>query len=147
MELDLPNIDAWRVLHARAREAFRRAEESITNPTAPSPSGNWTAADIVAHIRSGHGENDSETIEDLIELEMQTLDLAVHSWDVQRSQGIKLDLDGELASALHKTFEPFVELMAQENAFEPPIEVGADASPTEKLIALTGRDPDWAPGR
>lgn len=79
------------------------------------------------------------------DLPMQTLDLAVHAWDLSRVTGSPLTLSEDLCEALLEAFGPFTHLMAQDGAFAPPIPPGDSATAQERLIALTGRDPSWRP--
>lgn len=142
--VDVPSDDdaAWRARHRRAAAAFERAAAAVTDPAAPTPAGAWTAAEVIEHVRAGEDASDDHSTEqELIALQMRTLDLAVHSWDLAASQGIDPEIDDELCRALHERFAPFTRLMAQDDAFAPPLPVSDDATALERLIALCGRDP------
>lgn len=138
-------LERWRELHGRAAAAFRAGAEEVVDPDVATPAGHWSAADVIAHVRAEHGPDNAASIDQVEALQMLTLDLAVHSWDLGRSQGSTAELDDELCLALHAAFEPYTDLMAQEDAFAPPLPTPPDASPTTRLVALTGRDPDWSP--
>lgn len=137
-------LERWQDLHRRARAAFRTAAGAVTDPEAATPAGGWSAQDVISHIETEHGPDDGTPVQDVGILQMLTLDLAVHSWDLQRSQGTSAVLEDELCLALHTAFSPYTHLMAQEGAFAPPRVVPAGSSPTARLIALTGRDPAWS---
>jgi uncharacterized protein (TIGR03086 family) len=73
-----------------------------------------------------------------------TNDLAVHGWDLATAVGAGLVIDDELATTLVNLNEPFVDRWQGMGIFAPPVAVPADASPQARLVALFGRDPDWA---
>jgi uncharacterized protein (TIGR03086 family) len=70
-------------------------------------------------------------------------ELVVHGWDVARSIGRPYDCaDWEVDGCLR-----FVAEVATTDPDAGPygavVEVPADASPLDRLVALTGRDPEW----
>ncbi len=76
-------------------------------------------------------------------------ELVVHGWDVARSSGQVLDVDDASIEAC----EPFARVLAGPDtesmrpAFGPPVQVGADASALDRIIAANGRDPQWQAAR
>ena len=77
-------------------------------------------------------------------------ELVVHGWDLARATGQPYAVDDE---ALHAVIG-FVSQFAGEDqaelrgtAYGAPTGVAADASPLDRAIALTGRDPAWRPPR
>lgn len=132
------DVTRWQGLHSRAAAAYARAAQAAGDPGAPTPSGSWTVADVLAHVRE-----ESASAPAPPELPTRTLDLAVHAWDLSRARGADPGLDDELCEALLQAFSPYTHLMAEEDAFAPPIPVGPGASPQERLVALCGRDPAW----
>ncbi|WAL63361.1 TIGR03086 family metal-binding protein [Amycolatopsis cynarae] len=70
-----------------------------------------------------------------------TLDLAVHGWDLSTALGAPEPIPGEVARQLLETLEPQVEQWQGIGIFAPPVPVPADASPSDRLIALLGRKP------
>ena len=73
-------------------------------------------------------------------------ELSVHSWDLATAIG-RLDmLDDSLATAALPAYMEKVpaEPRGPEIPFGPVVEVGPDATPYERLVAWTGRDPRWA---
>lgn len=74
-----------------------------------------------------------------------TGDLAVHSWDLGRALGEDVQLPDELARA---TLEMLAEAgdLSGSGYFAAPVGAAADASITDRLVALSGRRPDWTPG-
>lgn len=77
-------------------------------------------------------------------LEM-TLDLAVHSWDLARGLGVESPLADDVAAQLLPEFEAQIPSFQGVGIFDPPVSVPDTASPAEKLIALSGRDPRQDP--
>lgn len=69
-------------------------------------------------------------------------DTLVHGWDIAKATGQDAELDPQLAEAalgvcgliVTDDLRPLV-------GFAPPVEVGADASPTDRLVAFLGRQP------
>jgi uncharacterized protein (TIGR03086 family) len=70
-----------------------------------------------------------------------TLDLAVHGWDLATAIGAPDPIDPDLAQSLLEHVAPEVEQWQGAGIFAPPVEVGADASPSARLVGLLGRDP------
>lgn len=71
----------------------------------------------------------------------------VHGWDLAVATGQPYDAETDLVEAARQFAAPVQEAPnpPREGLFGPPVAVGADASPLTRLIALTGRDPNWAP--
>ncbi|MCO6010489.1 TIGR03086 family metal-binding protein [Actinoallomurus purpureus] len=73
-------------------------------------------------------------------------ELVVHGWDVARSIGRPYDCDDREVDACLRfvstvaTPDP---IAAAKGPFGPVAEVPADASPLDRLLGLTGRDPSW----
>ncbi len=76
------------------------------------------------------------------------IEIAVHGWDVSAARGDGRPIPAALAARM-LGFCPFL-VAAREDLFAVPVEVPAQASPGDKLIAYLGRDPGypgWLPGR
>ncbi len=72
------------------------------------------------------------------------LELTVHAWDIARAIGSP----GPYAEALAADLLPWTPLLLEETAaFTPPRAWPDGAPPLERLVAATGRDPLWRPGR
>jgi len=73
-------------------------------------------------------------------------ELSVHAWDLAAALGRTAELDDRLATAALPAYMAKVpaEPRGPEIPFGPVVEVGEDASPYERLVAWTGRDPRWA---
>ncbi len=77
---------------------------------------------------------------------MALLDLTVHVWDLARATGQEYPgADGAVVAELEgavATLEPTARKMG---VFGEPVAVAEDAEPFERLLARTGRDPQWTP--
>jgi uncharacterized protein (TIGR03086 family) len=73
-------------------------------------------------------------------------ELSVHSWDLATALGTPGALNDALATAALPAYMAKVpaEPRGPEIPFGPVVEVGPDATPYERLVAWTGRDPRWA---
>ncbi|MEP6851472.1 MAG: TIGR03086 family metal-binding protein [bacterium] len=71
-----------------------------------------------------------------------TMELAVHSWDLGTALGEDVELPADLVRGADDHVGQLGDLSASP-MFDPPVEVGPDASPTDRLVARTGRRPEW----
>src|SRR5690606_17266781 len=74
-----------------------------------------------------------------------TGDVLVHTWDLARSIDLDVDLDEAMLADQLAGMEPMDEAIRKSGHFGPRVEVPEDASVTERLLAVTGRDPAWRP--
>jgi len=74
-----------------------------------------------------------------------TGDVLVHTWDLAVATGQPADLDEELVLEAVAGMEPITDMLVASGHYGVPVPVADDAGPTERLVALTGRDPNWAP--
>ncbi len=75
-------------------------------------------------------------------LRLNVLDTATHTWDLARATGQAEELPADVAEYARKAAEQEVPLDSRmPEIFGPPVEVGADATPTERLVAYLGRTP------
>ncbi|MFG1947875.1 TIGR03086 family metal-binding protein [Nonomuraea sp. NPDC048826] len=76
---------------------------------------------------------------------MYLTDMVAHGWDLARATGQAYEPDPE-AVALGLGFtESMAEMGRQRGAFGPAVAVPDTASPLDRLLGLTGRDPAWTP--
>jgi uncharacterized protein (TIGR03086 family) len=69
-------------------------------------------------------------------------DHIVHAWDLQTAIGYRGDpLPADLVATAYEMVKPMAPMLAESGLFADPVEVSDDASPLDKLIALTGRNP------
>jgi uncharacterized protein (TIGR03086 family) len=73
-------------------------------------------------------------------------EVVTHAWDLARALGQSFEIDGDAVAGCMEFLVPLAEPGApREPVFGPVVTAREDASPTERVIALTGRDPDWHP--
>ena len=72
-------------------------------------------------------------------------DLVVHGSDVARATGQEWSVTDEEAAALHATADGWGDALHSDGVCGAPVEVGSDASATDRLLARLGRDPRWEP--
>lgn len=75
-------------------------------------------------------------------------ELAVHAWDLASATGRTDQLDAALATAVLPAYLQMVpaEPRGDQIPFGPVVPVTGDAAPYARLVAWTGRDPQWAAG-
>jgi uncharacterized protein (TIGR03086 family) len=74
-------------------------------------------------------------------------DHVVHSWDLEKAIGFTGDpLPEDAVAAVYDIAKPLAPMLASSGMFAEPVDVGDGAPTLDKLIALTGRDPNWSAG-
>ena len=68
-------------------------------------------------------------------------DTLIHSWDLARASGQDDTLDLTAVSKAHAFLAPNGDQMRSPGGFGPEVTVPAEASPQDRLLAFTGRDP------
>lgn len=71
-------------------------------------------------------------------------EMLVHGWDLAKATGQPADYDGPELEALHALLVGFRD-NAVEGIFGPEVKVPEDAPLFDRVLGLTGRDPDWQP--
>ncbi len=124
-----------------------------TPPVEKDPVGAWKAIDravqkalddpaVSALERETQmGMNTFENVADMI----WTGDVLIHTWDLARATGQDETLDAELVERMYEGMQPMDEVLRSSGHFGPKAEVNDDADTQTKLIAFTGRRPDWKP--
>lgn len=77
-------------------------------------------------------------------LEM-TVDLAVHAWDLGAALGLTQPLPDELVTFVLAEVGSWTDV-SESSYFGAAVTVADDAAAIDKLVAKTGRDPNWSPG-
>ncbi|MCG6494172.1 TIGR03086 family metal-binding protein [Kitasatospora sp. A2-31] len=104
----------------KAWESVREAE-SVPTPMGPMPADVGTA--------------------------VAALDAAVHAWDIARATGQDLPLTESMAERLETPARQTVDFVRDNfGKYGPAVDVPAEAGRTDRLLAFTGRDPQWRPG-
>ena len=74
-------------------------------------------------------------------------DHLVHAWDLEAAIGFEGDpLPEDVVEAVYRIAQPLAPMLAESGMFAKPVEVADDAPTLHKLLALTGRDPNWSAG-
>ncbi|MFC9976860.1 TIGR03086 family metal-binding protein [Spirillospora sp. NPDC127200] len=74
-------------------------------------------------------------------------EIVVHGWDIARATGQPYQVPGDAVEACIGLFDPSVLDLPEDGPFGRPVPVPADAPPLDRLVGLSGRDPNWTPGR
>jgi uncharacterized protein (TIGR03086 family) len=75
-------------------------------------------------------------------------ELVVHGWDVARASGQPFDCDPASLDAVHGFVDQFSgpgQEDSRQGLFGPVVDVPAGAPQLDRVIGLTGRDPNWSP--
>ncbi|HTL23520.1 MAG TPA: TIGR03086 family metal-binding protein [Mycobacteriales bacterium] len=110
-------VAAFRRLEPEAREALRDADLDavMETPMGPMP------------VRK--------------RLAFPAMDLHLHAWDLGRTFGVDVELPEEIARFVHEAIDPMPdEQVRSEGVFGPEVAAPDDATPTERLMAWTGRE-------
>jgi uncharacterized protein (TIGR03086 family) len=68
-------------------------------------------------------------------------DLSIHGWDLATATGQSYEIEGPELARLTSQVEHLGDALRTPGVCGPPVEVPADSSAQDKLIALLGRDP------
>lgn len=72
-------------------------------------------------------------------------DIYLHSWDLAKASGQAVGWDPAETLATFAAMSPAREMLAASGQFGTPVLLDESHSPEERLVALIGRDPAWAP--
>jgi uncharacterized protein (TIGR03086 family) len=72
------------------------------------------------------------------------LDLTIHAWDLAQATGQRFEPDAEVFAEVSDLVTQMGPTAIEWKVFKEPVEPPADASPMERLLARTGRDPRWS---
>jgi uncharacterized protein (TIGR03086 family) len=75
--------------------------------------------------------------------EMALVEVTMHGWDVARALGRTLELEPEVAGAVHRAAASTAELGRRMGAYGPEVPVPAGAPALDRALGQTGRDPSW----
>ena len=123
-------------------------------PVADDPLGAWVALsdslqaalddpDVAARTFT-HGQAGTHTIEAAIGMFFLG-DILVHTWDLARAAGVDVTLDPDEVHGLLTGMESMDEALRASGHYGPRVVVSAEADEQTRLLAFTGRTPDWRP--
>jgi uncharacterized protein (TIGR03086 family) len=75
-----------------------------------------------------------------------TGDVLVHTWDLATATRQAPGIDEEIALEATLGMAAITDMLVASGHFSEPVPVPPDADPVTKLVAITGRDPNWTPG-
>ncbi|MFC3893823.1 TIGR03086 family metal-binding protein [Lentzea rhizosphaerae] len=75
---------------------------------------------------------------------MALLDLTIHASDLAQATGQDFEPDPEVFAEVEKLVEQMGPMAVEWNVFKAAVDAPADASPMQRLLARTGRDPRWS---
>jgi uncharacterized protein (TIGR03086 family) len=73
-------------------------------------------------------------------------DIVIHTWDLAVSTGQDVRLDATITAEMLEGMQPMDEMLRNSGHYGPKVPVAAGASVQDRLIAFTGRDPNWSNG-
>jgi uncharacterized protein (TIGR03086 family) len=76
-----------------------------------------------------------------VALGINTCDVYLHGWDIAQATGQDAQLDDELGAELLTFIKQFLPAEPRDENFGPVVEVASDASPSDRLLAYSGRKP------
>jgi uncharacterized protein (TIGR03086 family) len=115
-------VNSWDIIAAAATKAVRAGGD--LNRTTHLSYGDFPARTYLQH---------------------QLIDLTIHAWDLARALGSNDQLDPDLAQAAYEWFAPQAAEWHDSGITGPAVRVAEDADSQIKLIALSGRRPNWSP--
>ena len=75
--------------------------------------------------------------------EMALVEVAMHGWDLARTLGRGVELDPDVASAVHGAVARSAELGRQLGAHGPEVDVPDNVTGPDRAVGRAGRDPSW----
>ena len=75
---------------------------------------------------------------------MLVSDVAIHGWDLAQGTAQTYRCDDQVADVTHRFLTEMGDQGRQMGIYAAPLPAGTDASTFERVLALSGRDPQWA---
>jgi uncharacterized protein (TIGR03086 family) len=72
-----------------------------------------------------------------------TADLVIHTWDLSKGIGADDRMAADLLAFAEEVLGPLIESWRSAGAFGPAVELPEGAGPQDRLLAQTGRSPNW----
>lgn len=77
--------------------------------------------------------------------DMAFVEVLLHGWDLARSSGQSVEYDGAALEQAEEIMDRIGDQGRTQGAFGPAVHVGEGASTLAKVLAASGRDPEWTP--
>ena len=119
-----------------------QGEQPDWTATPPVVDDEWagefrSSADDLIHFWHEQGDE-----ADAGQVDWQTAEMAVHTWDLVRATGMRIGLDPEVAERGLAFMSKGLTPENRGEAFGPAVEVPEDAPIYERLVAFAGRNPN-----
>ena len=75
---------------------------------------------------------------------LMLLELVLHSWELAVATGQEFHVPGSAEAATLGLVEEYAAMYRQYQGFAEPLPVAAGATPFDRALALSGRDPQWS---
>ncbi|WP_329520325.1 TIGR03086 family metal-binding protein [Spirillospora sp. NBC_01491] len=72
-------------------------------------------------------------------------EFVLHGWDLAVATGQHPDLPADLVEAAHRQLVPTAAMAREYAVFGPEVPVPEESPQLDRLLGLSGRDPDWKP--
>ena len=129
--------------HRMIAERFGKSAPAATG----APSADWAdardaalqtleGADLSQTVQGPMGEVPAEVF-----IGIMSNDTVIHAWDLARAVGADDELPDDLARSAYDMMSPFDDMLRASGMFGPRIDVGEDATATQRLVAFSGRQP------
>jgi uncharacterized protein (TIGR03086 family) len=73
-------------------------------------------------------------------------EMVLHGWDIARASGQQYSGTDAVVTATAAAVDASAELFRQYGGFAAPVPLARPASPLDRVLAASGRDPQWTPG-
>lgn len=133
--------------------AFAGVEVAVAGDAA-DPVGAWRSLDDALRTllddpavagRTVQGPMGETTVAALVD-QFVTTDIAVHTWDLARSNGLDDRIDGLDPEPVLAGAEQMDAALRSSGHYGPWVRVPDDAHAQDRLLGFFGRDPAWRPG-
>lgn len=96
----------------------------------------WRAQGLQGEVDVGAGPMPAS-----VAIGVNLVDTSTHTWDLATATGQPADLPADLATTVLEVAQGFVPQVRDVVGIAPPVPVGDDAPPTDRLVAFMGRRP------
>jgi uncharacterized protein (TIGR03086 family) len=127
-----PDANGWPGLEAGWRETISERVPALVEA--------WRAPEAWQGTTRAGGQDLPAEVAGLVALD----ELVLHGWDLARATGQDYVCDDATAQACMRFVGQFDEA-GTPGLFGPAVDVGADATAFEQVLARSGRNPRWAP--
>lgn len=78
--------------------------------------------------------------------DMGYVEVMLHGWDLAKGTGQDIEYDDQAVERALEILEQIGDQGRSGGVFGPEVQVADDASPSAKVLAKSGRDPEWSAG-